>query len=229
MKPVYVYIISSAESFICQKFCTSIFLLKNATTVSLQIDTTGKSQCEWSPSYVGRDDVAALAVELALKDISSPATNKNRLTVKRSNNKVARSRGSPFRTRGTRPINRVRHITLAVRWAGEHISQGRKREGLPNAQACVESVLKQEARVDEKIKRLEEMSTSAWTRFRMNAIATWNKRRVKPYGMFILIPLMMLYPTLSSMIISVISMTPLKASLTSLISFSERKFLPLIS
>lgn len=171
-------------------------------------------QRRWSPSNVGRDDVAALAVALALTDLSSSATRKDKIIINRLKDKVSRSKHSSSRTGGDKcHVNRVRHITMAVRWVGEHLSQGRKNEGFPSAQACVESVLRQEVKMDEKLSRLQNnMSASRWSRFVKNAIATCKKRRVKPYGIFILIPILIMYPTIISMLLLMIPTATIKSS-----------------
>ena len=149
---------------------------------------------------MGRDDVAALAAALALTDFNTAIEKKGRYKPNRSDDRISRGINR-IDSNGERSIDRVRHITLAVRWAGEHLSQGRKRDGLPHAEACVDSILKLEARADEKMKRLDSnVSSNEWTRLRSIAVAAWKKRRMKPYGVFVLLPLMIVYPTVLSII-----------------------------
>lgn len=94
---------------------------RNVNTTALQVDPSGRLP---SPSRVGREDVASLALSSALFRIPNPKANNNTTTDDR---------------------HQAVHFTLAVRWVGENLhpypTQGSFQDGLASAHACLRSVI----------------------------------------------------------------------------------------
>ena len=116
---------------------------RNVTTTSLQIDPTGSLP---APSRVGREDVASLAVASALFTDNESATTSSLPQGKQPE----QSREPSF------------HYTMAVRWAGDELdpypAQGRKGDGLRDANACVQSALNTLREADERKKARRKTS-----------------------------------------------------------------------
>jgi hypothetical protein len=132
--------------------------------------------------------------------------------------KINRSRNKGGQAKSKISSDHARHITLAARWSGEHLSQGRKRDGLPDVKACIESIIKQEARKDEK-KKLLGANSSSYPLARLGSVisAKLQERRMKPYGFFVLLSLLIVYPMTFTVLRSILSRVPVIGSIVSLI------------
>lgn len=125
-----------------------------------------------SPARVGRKDVAALAVAAALFS-SHDDTNKS----------------EPF------------HYTLGVRWVGDKMNhfppQGRKADGLPDADTCMQRALKTlksaAQRSEERRQVLEKKGYPGYSSrdvvLRLANQLHRRRQKPKPYGIFVAIPL----------------------------------------
>lgn len=138
--------------------------LRDENTTHLQVGIDG---CVPSPSIVGRDDVAALAVAAALFDTTDA------------------DREAPF------------HYTLGVRWVGEDMdpypSQGSVSDGLPSAQLALQSALRNIRRRNKYHRRkqiLHERSSSdqsSVVRF-ARRVPDVRKKIGKPYAICVAFP-----------------------------------------
>jgi hypothetical protein len=106
--------------------------LQDVTTTTLQVCSSGTVPC---PARVGRDDVASLAVAAAM--FSTPKKDDEDTTT-------------------TEPF----HYTLACRWVGQELdpfpSQGRKADGLPDAQSALQRALKTIYKADKRSNQRKE-------------------------------------------------------------------------
>jgi hypothetical protein len=137
-----------------------------------------------SPARVGRSDVAALAVAAALFS-SHNDTNK----------------GEPF------------HYTLGVRWVGDKMNpfppQGRKGDGLPDADTCMQRALKRlksaAQRSEERRQGLEKKAYTGYSSgdvlMRLSNQLHRRRQKPKPYGICVAIPLYVFLGMLSQSLI----------------------------
>jgi hypothetical protein len=137
-----------------------------------------------SPARVGREDVAALAVAAALFS-SHNDTNKS----------------EPF------------HYTLGVRWAGDKMNpfppQGRKGDGLPDADTCMQRALKTlrsaAQRSEERRQALEKKDYTGYSSrdvvLRLANQSYRRRQKPKPYGICVAIPLYVFLGMLSKSLI----------------------------
>lgn len=146
--------------------------LQDTDITHLQVCESGKLPY---PAVVGREDVAALAVEAALfKTENMTAT---------AANKEAKTPPPPF------------HMTLATRWCGEldppHAGmQGEKDLGFLDAHACLRKVLTDDAGTTRsRRKKRRTASASALQKFAQKI----TRRRLKPYGIFVAIPVYLIF------------------------------------
>ena len=83
----------------------------------------------------------------------------------------------------------AKSYTWAVRWAGEGLNQGRRVDGLPNAQACLNRVLIDEAKRARRSRRLEKIRDDDPLRRVLSKLTRpIQRRRLKPYGVFVAMP-----------------------------------------
>ena len=142
---------------------------QDVNTTYVQVDATGKVPC---PARVGRDDVAELAVSavmfqapnVSVIDDDGDATTKQSLPLK---------------------------MSLGVRWVGEELdpypSQGTKRDGLPDARKCMNKALN-EYHVNQKRARRRKLKTKSNIPSSIARYASSRRRSLKPYGVFVAIP-----------------------------------------
>jgi hypothetical protein len=146
---------------------------RDVQTTSLQVCPSGRLP---SPSRVGRDDVAALAVSAALFD--------SKTSSKDDKNSEA----------GEHEIEEPFHYTLAVRWAGEDLSpfpaQGRLKDGMPDANLCLQDALRKLStdRAKPSLRRTKRRAAYPETVLRF-ATTLQASRRSKPYGVCVAVPL----------------------------------------
>jgi len=148
---------------------------RDVNTTSLQVNPSG-----WvpSPSRVGREDVAALAVSAALFN-SQPD--------KKTEDGEKRTLDEPF------------HYTLAVRWAGADLSpyppQGSMNHGLPDANLCMHSALRTLRREGKRKRRLKMRKAKAYQepvlQFAQRIQASRHHKNLKPYGVCVAVPVYM--------------------------------------
>ena len=126
---------------------------RNVNHTSLQLCIDGKVE---SPSLVGREDVADLAVVAALTKSSRNATDT----------------GS----------SAAHHYQWALRWTGQHISppQGLRPDGLSTAALCYVKAVKEQTKKDGK-KRLKEKRLESYHGGRELMRLKRFRRRLKPY------------------------------------------------
>lgn len=181
----------------------SNFQLQDVDKTALQISPSGEVP---SPSIVGRDDVAALAVASAMfkspnEVIAEQQASLETLDPNNINNDDSTSQIQPHA-----PF----HCTLAVRWVGQDMlpypAQGQKRDGHPTARAGLENALNVNKKEQKKERRLElrrqrqalfgggGASSSALSKYPETVLrlaANFQQRRVralKPYGLSVAIP-----------------------------------------
>lgn len=187
---------------------------RNETTTSIQVDSSGVLPY---PAIVSRTDVAAVAASAALTrpDGTHPALGENRVfrvdlsgkAVKKRRRKIAHlddgvddadddggeaagGVGGATNARRKRRKGAATSRTWAVRWAGEHLEQGRKRDGRPDAQSCVDRCMEDEARRAKRRRRLTRVRDEEHPVRRAvhEATGRLRRRRPKPYGVFVALP-----------------------------------------
>lgn len=144
--------------------------MQDVNTTSLQVDARGKVPC---PARVGRDDVA----ELAISAVMFQAENVTVCTEEETNSAQ------------TAPLK----MSLGVRWVGEEMhpypAQGTKRDGLRDAHQCMNKALR-EHKLNQKRKRRRAnlQKTSSNVPASIARYASSRRRSIKPYGVFVAIP-----------------------------------------
>ena len=130
---------------------------RNMNHTSLQLCIDGKVE---SPSLVGREDVADLAVVAALTKSSRNATD------------TGSKDGS----------SSAHHYQWALRWTGQHISppQGLRPDGLSTAALCYVKAIKEQAKEDGK-NRLKEKRLESYHGGKELMRLKRLRRRLKPY------------------------------------------------
>mmetsp|Transcript_17424 Transcript_17424/g.37625 ORF Transcript_17424/g.37625 Transcript_17424/m.37625 type:complete len:706 (-) Transcript_17424:31-2148(-) len=120
---------------------------RNANHTSLQLCIDGTVE---SPSLVGREDVADLAVVAALTKTSLNNTLRG-LDDDDAVNNETETKITPQKQ------SSAHHYTWALRWTGQHLSppQGLRPDGLSSAALCFVKALKEQTKVD-RLKRLKE-------------------------------------------------------------------------
>ncbi|KAL7445146.1 hypothetical protein ACHAXH_007814 [Discostella pseudostelligera] len=145
---------------------------RNLNHTSLQLRIDGKVQ---SPSLVGRDDVADVAVVAALTTTSS--TNSRKLN--------STNRSEPIVSGGaTSSENQsVHHFTWALRWTGQHLSppQGLRPDGLSNAALCFTDAAQGELKSGERGRMHKARLMSYFGGRELIRLNMW-RRRLKPYA-----------------------------------------------
>ncbi len=160
---------------------------RNSNQTSLQLRIDGKVP---SPSLVGRDDVADLAVVAALTStMSLDGTNRNESIVsggtKSSHNQCAH------------------HFTWAIRWTGQHLSppQGLRPDGLFNAALCFADAVRGEIIIDERQQVNKKQIMSYFGGRELIRLNLWRRRLMipKPYvqSLAISIPVYMILGVLT--------------------------------
>lgn len=143
------------------------FRVQDVNTTSLQVDVTGKVPC---PARVGRDDVAELAISAVLFQAKNVSV---------ANDEETSQFASP-------PLK----MSLGVRWVGEELDpyppQGTKSDGLRDAHQCMNKAL-QEHKKNERQKRRRRKNKSNIPES-IARYASSRRRRIKPYGVFVAIP-----------------------------------------
>lgn len=119
---------------------------RNANHTSLQLCIDGTVE---SPSMVGREDVADLAVVAALTKTSLNNTSQGVNDAK--NETESKIANAPHKQ------SSAHHYTWAMRWTGQHLSppQGLRPDGLPSAALCFVKALKEQTKID-RHERLKE-------------------------------------------------------------------------
>ena len=154
---------------------------RDANTTSLQVDASGNLPY---PAYVSREDVAAVAVAAAL-------TRKDGVKATRAR-KLDQEKAESY--------------TWALRWAGSHLEQGKKSDGLPDAQSCVDRMFRLEKKRALRRKRAEETrDTDSLKRVISTMAKPLQKRRLKPYGIAVAVPV---YIVLAAVILSALRNVP---------------------
>ena len=82
-------------------------------------------------------------------------------------------------------------LSLGIRWVGEELDpypcQGRKSDGLPDAHQCMNRVLKEHHK-SVKRKRRRELRSTANIPESVRRFVNLKRRRLKPYGVYVAIP-----------------------------------------
>jgi hypothetical protein len=150
---------------------------RNNTSLQLCIDGTVPS-----PSLIGRDDVADLAIVAALTRTSS----------RRRAIRAASDLGSIISDDAEAPPNRpAHHWTWAMRWTGQHLipPQGLRPDGFADAATCFVGAVKEQAALDRKRRSREKYLESYHGGREVMRLIRW-RRRIKPFirGMAVSIP-----------------------------------------
>jgi hypothetical protein len=142
---------------------------RDVNTTHVQVDATGKVPC---PARVGRDDVA----ELAVSAVMFQAPN---VTVFEDDGDATTKQSLPLK------------MSLGVRWVGEELDpyppQGTKRDGLPDARKCMNKALN-EYRANQNRAQRRKRKTKANIPVSIARYASSRRRRLKPYGVFVAVP-----------------------------------------
>jgi hypothetical protein len=150
----------------------------NNTSLQLCIDGTVPS-----PSLVGRDDVADLAVVTALTKTSS-RRNPSRPHAGDSGSIVSGDTEAP-------PSRSANHWTWAVRWTGQHLSppQGLRPDGSADAATCFDGAVKEQTALDRNRRTREKYLESYHGGRELLRLSRW-RRKMKPYAqsLAVLIP-----------------------------------------
>jgi len=114
-----------------------------------------------------------------------------------------------------------KHWTIAVRWAGESILQGTKKDGHATPQKCVDYIIRQSDRNERTLRRKIALKNASaifgWWRMPFSRDSSTSssisrksgtdvdgarrKSRVKPYGVFVLLSMVMgVYPVIGSIL-----------------------------
>lgn len=144
---------------------------RNTNTTSLQLSVDGLVP---SPSLVGRDDVADLAVVLALTKTSSPNTLQP----------DSDTSGSLLpRYKEILPNELAHHWTWAMRWTGQYLSppQGLRPDGYINAAMCFVMAVKEQILRDKKRLSNMEKIESYYGGTGLLQLIRWS-RKLKPYA-----------------------------------------------
>ena len=181
----------------------------------MQVDTSGFLP---SPAYVGYDCVAALTAAAALTKLvpdrkKTQFVNPEGKVVEVNKSKERKSKKKEHDTATNDDeegkVKKAKHFTVAVRWAGEALMQGQKKDGFSNAQACMDSVVKEEDKKDKRRRRKKALErASPISRLIAPVKSRLNQRRAKPYGLFVLLPMLLTYPIIVSMLWSVLRKIP---------------------
>ncbi|KAL3762379.1 hypothetical protein ACHAW5_000641 [Stephanodiscus triporus] len=144
---------------------------RNYNNTSLQLCIDGMVP---SPSLVGRDDVADLAVVTALTKTSSLRTL--RPNAGDSGSIISGDVEAP-------PSQSAHHWTWAMRWTGQHLSppQGLRPDGSSNAAACFVGAVKEQTALDRKRKSREIYLESYYGGRELMRLTRW-RHRMKPYA-----------------------------------------------
>ena len=197
---------------------------RNATTTSLQVCSSGELPY---PAIVSREDVAGLAVAAALTgrdggthgnlkddrhyetDVAGKAVKKRKRRRKDANEPASGGR------------RKAVHYTWAVRWAGAHLEQGKKGDGLPDGQSCADHLFRLERKRAARRKRSEDdflRESDALDRLLARVSKPLRKRRLKPYGVCVAVPV---YLVLTGIFLSALRNVPGKDVA---VGFIVRKF-----
>ena len=142
----------------------------NNTSLQLCIDGTVPS-----PSLVGRNDVADLAVVTALTKTSS-RRNPLRSHAGDSGSIVSGDTEAP-------PSRSANHWTWAVRWTGQHLSppQGLRPYGCADAATCFDGAVKEQTALDRNRRTREKYLESYHGGRELLRLSRW-RRKMKPYA-----------------------------------------------
>ena len=152
------------------------------------------------PVYVSRDDVASLATLAAISDLKPRVKMRQAASVNGTaiSNEVRRGRSKRKQVNDLKP----RHWNIAVGWTGQ------TRRGYENAEQCMEYIVKEQAkrikseRRKQVIRNASPISSMVVQPYQ-RLIQRVKQRTVKPYGLFVLLPMLLLvYPTICSMMFS---------------------------
>lgn len=203
--------------------------IRNTTTTSLQVNCDGILP---QPALVGRDDVAALAVSAALTKLDLESNTKrpkkgnlysevnakdSSLNNRISNSKLLRRTRRNSLRKKRLEMRDAKHFTIAVRWATTYLMQGEKKDGLPNAQTCMNHVVKEESKkLKRKRRQIALRNTSPLQRL-LSPISkkiSRGKEKYRPYSLFVAIPI---YVMLSSIFISLWKVLPGRKALEAIL------------
>lgn len=171
----------------------------------MSVDIDGKLP---SPVYVGRDDVASLAMLAAISDLKPSVKTREAQSVNGTSvvNGLRRSRRkSRQENRDVKPV----HWNIAVGWTGE------ERNGLVNAEKCMTHIVKAQDRRKTRERRKKALqNASPLSRFFIRPcqglIRRYRQNTVKPYGVFVfLMMLLVVYPTIISAAIRICEQIPI--------------------
>jgi len=165
---------------------------RNTNTTHIQIDASGVLPY---PAYVSKEDVAAVAVAAALtrRDGFTAAAKEDRYYEESvgGKNVKKRRRKDAYESRGAAiGKEKATSYTWAVRWCGQDLEgQGRKSDGLPDAQSCVDRMLRLESKVEVKRKKAGSVrGEDNVQRVLTKMTKPLKRRRLKPYGVAVAIP-----------------------------------------
>ena len=192
---------------------------KNTTTTSLQVNCDGILP---QPALVGRDDVAALAVSAALTKLDLEPNAKRRRkqnmysdenedssrNKRISNSKLLRRTRRKSWRKKRMEMQDAKHFTIAVRWATTYLMQGVKKDGMPNAQTCMNYIVKEESKKLKRKRRQTALRNTSPLQRLFSPISkkiSKGKEKYRPYSLFVAIPI---YAMLSSIFISLWRVLP---------------------
>lgn len=165
---------------------------RNTNTTYIQMDPSGVLAY---PAYVSKEDVAAVAVAAALtrRDGFTAAAKEDRYYEESvgGKNVKKRRRKDAYESRGVATgEERAASYTWAIRWCGEDLEgQGRKSDGLPDAQSCVDRMLQLEKKVEAKRKKADSVRDGdSVQRVLSKMTKPLKRRRLKPYGIAVAVP-----------------------------------------
>jgi len=166
---------------------------RNANTTNIQMDASGVLPY---PAYVSKEDVAAVAVAAALtrKDGFTAAAKEDRHyeeDVGGKSVKKRRRKGAYESRGGAAGKDKATSYTWAVRWCGQNLEgQGRKSDGLPDAQSCVDRMLQLENSMEAKRKKVNSVRDGdSMQRVISKMTGPLKRRRLKPYGVAVAVPI----------------------------------------
>jgi hypothetical protein len=179
--------------------------IRNETTTTMSVDIDGKLP---GPVYVGRDDVASLATLAAISALD-PIVKKRQVHNANGTSVAKGARRARQRSKQKKDKLKPIHWNVAVGWTGEN------KNGYENADKCMEYIVKEQSRREKSIRR-KKVVRNVSPIYRL-LIQPWQKsiqrlrqRSVKPYGLFVLLPMLLfVYPTIISAIIRLCRQIPI--------------------
>lgn len=189
--------------------------VRNESSTALMVDIDGSLPL---PVEVGRDDVATLSCLAALSDLDpnyktrgrrSPADNHSIKDAR----KTQTSRSQRLREQRKNQMT-SKKWTIGVGWTND------KHLGYPTVETCMEAIVKREDKRTKGERRKHAIrNSSPMFRFLMNPVQSKVKRfkqqSVKPYGLFVLLPMIFcVYPVFASILYSLSMKVPFLKKVT---------------